>query len=176
MPLDLAHRHAARVEAQDFVVEAVEPRLALSDQQRLENAGPVAGHRDVDLAVLGQDRLRAGPVTAIAAAAAGRVPLLVAKMIAQLRTKRPLNQRLLQLLEKPVRSCEVFRLLIVSKQLIQQFRCNRRVGRHVSLLGKVNSQKPAYTFFLTPSNPVQNVSASDGPMSMPRTSRRPSLL
>ena len=71
------------------------------------------------LPVLGQDRLRAGPVTAIAAAAASRVPLLVAKMIAQLRTKRPLNQRLLQLLEKPVRTCEVFRLLIVSKQLIQ---------------------------------------------------------
>jgi NAD(P)-dependent dehydrogenase (short-subunit alcohol dehydrogenase family) len=67
----------------------------------------------------GQDRLRAGPVAAIAAAAAGRVPLLVAKMIAQLRTKRPLNQRLLQLLEKPVRTCEVVRLLIVSKQLIQ---------------------------------------------------------
>nr|WP_283807569.1 recombinase family protein [Bradyrhizobium retamae] len=25
--------------------------------------------------------------------------------------------------------------------------CNRRLGPHVSLLGKVNSQKPAYTFF-----------------------------
>ena len=69
--------------------------------------------------VLGQDRLRAAPVAAIAAAPASRVPLLVAKMIAQLRTKRPLNQRLLQLLEKPVRTSEVFRLLIVSKQLIQ---------------------------------------------------------
>ena len=64
-----------------------------------------------------QDRLRAGAVAAVTAAAAGRVPLLVAKMIAQLRTKRPLNQRLLQLLEKSVRTCEVFRLLIVSKQL-----------------------------------------------------------
>jgi hypothetical protein len=40
-------------------------------------------------------------------------------MIAQLRAKRPLNQRLLQLLEKPVRTCEVFRLLIVGKPLIQ---------------------------------------------------------
>jgi hypothetical protein len=28
---------------------------------------------------------------------------------------------------------------------------NRRLARHVSLLGKVNSQKPAYTFLLTPS-------------------------
>jgi hypothetical protein len=49
MPLDLAHRHAARVKAQNFVVEAVEPRLALGDQQWLEAAGPVARHGDVDL-------------------------------------------------------------------------------------------------------------------------------
>ena len=28
---------------------------------------------------------------------------------------------------------------------------DRRVGRHVSLLSKVNSQKPPYTIFLTPS-------------------------
>src|SRR5215207_8599871 len=119
MPLDLAHRHAARVEAQDFVVEAIETGLALGDQLRLEAASPVAWHSDVDLAVLGQDRLREGAVTAVAAAATGRIPLLVAKMIAQLRAERPLNQRLLQLLEKPVRTREVFRLLIVSKQLIQ---------------------------------------------------------
>jgi hypothetical protein len=39
--------------------------------------------------------------------------------IAQLRTKPPLNQRLLRPLEKPVRTCGVFRLLIVGKPLIQ---------------------------------------------------------
>jgi hypothetical protein len=37
--LDLAHRHAAGVEAQNLVVEAVEVRLALGDQLRLEAAG-----------------------------------------------------------------------------------------------------------------------------------------
>src|SRR5215212_7832046 len=119
MPLDLAHGHAARVQAENLLVKAVEPGLTLGDQQRLEAAGPVAWHRNVDLAILGQDRLRAGPVAAIAAAAAGRIALLVAKMLAQFRTKRPLNQRLLQLLEKTVRACEVLGLLIVSKQLIQ---------------------------------------------------------
>src|SRR5947209_1406419 len=119
MALDLAHRHAARVQAENLLVKAVEPGLALGDQQWLEAAGPVAWHSDVDLAVVGQDRLRAGAVAAVAATAAGRIALLVAKMLAQLRTKRPLNQRLLQLLEKPVRTSEVFRLLIVSKQLIQ---------------------------------------------------------
>src|SRR5437870_1741190 len=97
-------------------------------------------------------------------------------MIAQFRAKRPLNQRLLQLLEKPLRTREVFRLLIVSKQLIQQFRCNRRVGRHVSLLGKVNSQKPAYTFFLTPSRHRQ-VSPFEDPArpDRKRTARPPPL-
>jgi len=57
--LDLPHRHAAGVEAQNLVVETVEVRLALGDQLRLEAAGPVARDRNLDLAILGQDRLRA---------------------------------------------------------------------------------------------------------------------
>jgi hypothetical protein len=56
--LDLTHRHAAGVQAQNLVVEAVEVCLALGDQLRLEAAGAVAWHRDLDLAVLGQHRLR----------------------------------------------------------------------------------------------------------------------
>src|SRR5262249_21933921 len=79
MALDLAHRHAAGVEAQNLVVEAVEMRLALGDQLRLEAAAAVARDRNLDLAILGQDRLRTLPVTAIAAPAAGRVALLVAE-------------------------------------------------------------------------------------------------
>ena len=62
MALDLAHRHAAGVEARDLVVEAVEAGLALGDQLRLEAAGAVARHRDLDLAVLGQHRLRLVPL------------------------------------------------------------------------------------------------------------------
>src|SRR4029077_546297 len=91
-------------------------------------------------------------VAAVAFAAACRIALLVAEMVGQLRPERALDQRLLQLFEKTAISGQVFRLLIVSKQLIQQLRCNRRIGRHVSLLDKVNSQKPAYTFFRTPSS------------------------
>src|ERR1700730_4711965 len=97
------------------VRDELEPRLALGDQQRLEAAGPVARDRDVDLAIIGQDRLRAGAVAAVAAATAGWIALLVAEMLAQLRSQRPLDQRLLQPLEKPVRTRQVFRLLIVSK-------------------------------------------------------------
>jgi hypothetical protein len=119
MALDLANRHAPRVEAENLLVKAVEPCLALGDQQWLEAAGPVARGRDVDLAIIGQDRLRAGAVAAVAAATTDWIALLVAKMLAQLRPQRALNQRLLQLLEKPVRTRQVFRLLIVSKKLIQ---------------------------------------------------------
>src|SRR6202040_741347 len=114
MALDLAHRHAAGIEAENLLVKAVKPGLALGDQQRLEAAGPVARDPDVDLAIIGQDGLRAAAVAAVAAAAAGRIALLVAEMLAQLRSQRPFDQRLLQLFEKPVRARQVLRLLIVS--------------------------------------------------------------
>jgi hypothetical protein len=149
--LDLPNRHAACIEAQNLVVEPVEPRLPLGDQLRFETAGPIAWHRNLDFAILGQHRLRTRTVAAVAFAATCRIALLVAEMVGQLRPERALDQRLLQLFEKTAISSQVFRLFIVSKKLIQQLRCNRRIGRHVSLLDKVNSQKPAYTFFRTPS-------------------------
>ena len=117
--LDLAHRHAAGVEAQNLVVETGEVRLAFGDQLRLEGAGPIARHRNLDLAILGQERLRACPVAAVAFAASCRIALLIAEMLGQLRSQRSLDQRLLQLLEQPVLSGQVLRLLIASKQLIK---------------------------------------------------------
>jgi len=103
----------------NLVVEAVEPRLALGDQLRLEAPGPIARHRNLDLALFGQHRLGARAVAAVAAPAAGRVTLLVTQMLAQLRSERAFDQGLLQLLEKPVVSGQVLGLLIVSKQLIK---------------------------------------------------------
>src|SRR4051794_16241055 len=109
MALDLANRHAARVETENLLVEAVEPRLALGDQQRLEAAGPVARHGNVDFAIVGQDGLGAAPVAAVAAATAGRIALLIAKMLAQLGSQSALDQRLLQLFEKTIRARQVLR-------------------------------------------------------------------
>src|SRR6516162_4343410 len=123
----------------------------LGDQLRLEAANPVARDRNRDLAILRQDRLRARPVAAVAAAAARGIALLVTQMVGQLSAKRPLDQGLLELLEKPIVPRQILGLFIVSQQLIQQLRSNCEIGRHVSLPSKVNSQKPAYTFFLTPS-------------------------
>jgi hypothetical protein len=91
--LDLANRHAACIEAQNLVVESVEPRLPLGDQLRFETAGPIARHRNLDLAILGQNRLRTRPVAAVAFAAACRIALLVAEMVGQLRPERSLDQR-----------------------------------------------------------------------------------
>jgi len=64
--LDLPHRHAAGIEAQDLVVEAIEPDLSLGDQPRLKTPAAIARHRNLDLAVLGQDRLRTRPFAAVA--------------------------------------------------------------------------------------------------------------
>jgi hypothetical protein len=106
--LNLTHRHAAGVHAQNLVIEAIEPRLAFGDQLRLKAARAVARDRDIDFAIFGQDRFRTRSVAAVAAAAPGRVALRVAEMLGQLSTESTLDQGLLQLFEKsppsPVRS------------------------------------------------------------------------
>lgn len=66
MAPDLRHRHAAGVQAQDLVGKAIEPLLSLGDQLRLEAAGAVTRHRNLDLAVLSENCLRARAVVAVA--------------------------------------------------------------------------------------------------------------
>src|SRR5580704_5431617 len=83
---DLSHRHAAGIEAQNLVVETGEMRLAFGDQLRLEAADTIARHRNFDLAILGQERLRARPVAAVAFAASCRIALLIAEVLGQLRS------------------------------------------------------------------------------------------
>src|SRR5579863_4092991 len=119
MALDLAHRQPSRVKADDLVVEAIEAGLPLGDQPRFERTGAVARYLNLDFALIRQNRLRARAVAAIAAAAARRIALLVAKVIAQLRSKRPLDQRLLETPENPVLVRQVFRFRIATQYLIQ---------------------------------------------------------
>jgi hypothetical protein len=64
MALDLADRHAARIEAQNFVIETVEPGLPLGDELWLEASGAIARDGNLDLALFGQDRLRARHIAA----------------------------------------------------------------------------------------------------------------
>src|SRR6202521_5083482 len=118
---------------------------------RLEGSGPISWHGDLDLAVFRQNRLRADTVAVVAAAAAGWIAFFVAEMLGQLRSESPLDQGLLQLLEKPFLAKQILWFRIIGKKLIKNFRCNRRFVRHVSLPSMVNSRKLAYTSFKTPS-------------------------
>jgi hypothetical protein len=52
----------------------------------------VAWHRNLELSVLSQKRLRARPAVAVAAATAGRIALLIAQMLAQLGAEGSLDQ------------------------------------------------------------------------------------
>lgn len=87
---------------------------SLGDQLRFEAACPIARHCNIDLAILGEDRLRAGAVAAVAAAAAGGIALLITQMFGQLRSERPFDQRLLELIEKSIFPRQILRLLILS--------------------------------------------------------------
>src|SRR4051794_9222715 len=60
--LDVAHRHAARVEADHQRVDAVPPPGTFGHDLRSEGAGPVPRHLQVHVAGLGQQPLRADPV------------------------------------------------------------------------------------------------------------------
>ena len=115
--LDIAHRHATRIERQDAIVEAVEAALALGHDHRFEAAVAIARHRKRHLAVLGQYRLVRMAVAAVARAPARRVALLVAQVLAQLGAQRTLQKRLLQLPEQPVVAQQVFRRLVIGQQL-----------------------------------------------------------
>src|SRR3954452_22122898 len=96
MPLDLAHRQPAGIQADDPIIKAVQPGLPFGDDLRLEAAVAVARHGDLDRAVLANHRLARITVAAVAAAAAGRVALLIAEVLAQLSAERPFEQPSLQ--------------------------------------------------------------------------------
>ena len=101
MALDFAHRHAAGIQAQDIVVEAIEPRLSLGDELRLKTAGAVSGDGNLDRAFLGQDPVAASTVATVAGPATCRIALLVAEVLAQLGAERSLNA-LLSCLNSPL--------------------------------------------------------------------------
>ena len=117
------------VERQDAVVETVQAALALGHDRRLEAAVAVARNRQLDRAVLGQHRLARMAVAAVARAAACRIALLVAQAIGQLGAQRPLQKRLLQLLEKPLIAQKVFRRLVIGQQPVWKFRSQSRHRR-----------------------------------------------
>jgi hypothetical protein len=120
MRLDLTHRQAAGIEADDPIVEPVQPGLPLGHNLRFEAAVAVTRHRDLDRAVVADHRLARISVAAVAAAAAGRVAFLIAEMLAQLGTQRSLQQAFLQLPEQPVLAEQIRRRAIALQQLLDE--------------------------------------------------------
>ena len=125
MALDLTDRHSPGVERDDFVVEAIQARLAFGHDLRLEAAVAVARHLDLDRPILGQHRLGVGPVAVVAGPSAGGIALLITKMVRQLGAQRPLEQRLLQLLEQAFLAQQVLRLLVAGQKLVKMFWLDR---------------------------------------------------
>ncbi len=102
MMFDLADGHAARVEADDHVVQSVQTALALADQPRGERARPIPGNVDGERADLGLDRLRGGAVAGVRALGRCRLTFLVAQVAGQLRLQAPLQRGLEQRRQQPV--------------------------------------------------------------------------
>jgi len=89
---DLAGAHAAGVHRDDLVVEPWKAALVLGDQLRIETGLPVARHRQLDLAAVGDDRLLAITISPIAWSLAG-------EMMIHLGGENPFGQRLLQIVD-----------------------------------------------------------------------------
>src|SRR5205814_7562176 len=100
--LDLANRETAGIEADDPIIEPVEPGLSLRHDLRLEASLAVARHRDLDRPVIADHRLARIAVAAVAAVAPSRVAILVVRMLAKLGAERAFQQSLLQLLDMPI--------------------------------------------------------------------------
>jgi hypothetical protein len=112
MGLDVAHRHAAGVEADHQRVNAVAAAGALGHDLRVEGAGPIPGHLQVHVPGLGEQPLGRGPVARVAAAPTGRIASLIAQMVGQLLSQRPLQHRLGHLLQQPALTQQLHALFL----------------------------------------------------------------
>jgi hypothetical protein len=89
--LDVPGGHASGVERDDLLVEPREAPLVLGDQRRLEPTLATAGNRQLELAGVGEHRLRTHPVAVIAL----RLLRFLTEMHVHLGVQKSLRQRLL---------------------------------------------------------------------------------
>src|SRR5208283_2278509 len=100
---------------QNLVVKALEAGLGFGGQLGFKTPSAIARHGNINLAVAGQNGLRADAIAVIATAAPSWIAFFVAEMFGQFRPESPLDQGLLQLFEKPFLAKQIFRLLIINK-------------------------------------------------------------
>jgi hypothetical protein len=104
---DLPGGQALGIERQHDLVHLGQSSLPFAHDLRLERAGPIPRHVDLDWAgVLGQHRFRPGAVADIARSGTSRIVLLIAQVLGHLLAQRGLEHRLGQLLEQPVRTSQ----------------------------------------------------------------------
>ena len=122
--LDLAHAQAARVEADDRFVEAVELAPVLGDEGGLEVAVAVAGDFDGDLAVVAAQGFGAVAVAGVGRASGGafrRAPVLVvAEMGGQLGVEDAVDEAFLEFGEQSVGAKQVAGLAVVLEELVEE--------------------------------------------------------
>src|SRR5205085_3004003 len=95
-------RHAARVERDDLLIEAVEAGLVLLDELRLELRVAITRHVNLDLAALAAQGLRGGAVARVARRVSTQRVLFVAEVVSQLAVQGAFNQGFGELLQQPV--------------------------------------------------------------------------
>ena len=92
----------------------------LLDDLRLEGPVAIPRHLDRHRPEAPFERLRRLPVARVAAVVPGCFMLLIADVLGQFRGHRPLQQPLRQLLQQPVLADQVFGLLVVLQQIVNQ--------------------------------------------------------
>ena len=121
MGLDVADRHPARIQADDHVAQPADPALPLRHQPRVEAAVAVPRRGQIEVADLGAQPLRGDPVPGVARPVPGRVMLLIAQMIGQLRLQPGLQHPLHQLRQEPALPGQLHPALIDPvHQLVQE--------------------------------------------------------
>src|SRR5438067_3913776 len=92
----------------------------LLDDLRLEGPVAIPWHFDRHRPKASLEGLGRLPIARVAALVTGRLVLLVADMLGQLRRHRPLQQLLRQLLQQAVLANDVFGLFVVFQQIVNE--------------------------------------------------------
>ena len=145
VPLDLADRQTAGVEADHTIVEPDPPGLTLLDDLRLKRALAIPRGADPQRSLIGQDRLCRLAVARVPRATGRRLTGLIAQMLGQLGLQRPVQQPARQLPQQPVRARDLLRRPRAREQRVEQLvadlqrlliepRTARQPGKHLSPL------------------------------------------
>ena len=126
----VARRQSPGVEREDLVVEPLKAALAFADDLRLKAAVTVAGRVDLDLPVLGDQRLRCRAVARVPRAAGRLLVRLVADVVGQLDLHRALHEALGQLGEQPAGPGDLLLRRGAGEQLVDHLVADPPVGRH----------------------------------------------